>query len=542
MLVIGTGWTGLTAAREIADIGFSVLLVQGDEAEGHDRESGSAGRTWPVSDNELREELSGLKQRDGVRLLSGARLAGCSGTIGDYSLRLETREETFQERAGAVVLATETQAVPLLESYGLSGADNAVTLSRLENALASDKGEPNSALPLKPGDHVAFLSGFAQEGDPLSQRRILNCLHALDEQGYRTYFYTRNLKVADEGLEELAKEDRQLGTLIFKLEEWPTIGSDGGRIRHLDPVLEREIELEPALIVVEEKLRPSPANKGLARILNITAGEDGFLQEENIHRLAVYTNKRGVFAVGSARNILPPGQIRSDAANAALALKDEFRSLNQEMSGASASIDEDRCCLCLTCYRLCPHGAIHIEDKPIISSLTCQGCGLCASQCPQEAIRVVDPRWDEIKQTVSENLRAAKEGTPPRIVAYCCRNSAYEAGMAAYAFNRDLPPGLEVVDVPCAGSISHDVILSSLREGADGLLVLGCHSGACKSTHGNDYARYKSDRLRSLLEEVGLSRERIRFRTLADNMDVEFARYTREMEEGLLRLGRNPLA
>ncbi len=527
----------------MSDFGFSVLLVQGDGSQGQHKDGGSVEPSRPAPEQELQEELSGITQRDGVRLLSGARLVGCSGTIGDFVLHLESEDRTFEERAGAVVLATETRAVPLFESYGLAGADNAMTLSRLESILASETGDPSNALSLAKSERIAFLSGFAQEGDPLGQRRILNCLLTLDEQGYRTYFYTRNLKVADEGLEELTKEDRQLGSTIFKLEEWPTIDPGGKWIRHLDPVLEREVQLQPGLIVLEEKLLPSPENRRLAKILNITAPEDGFLQEENIHRLPVYTNKRGVFAVGSARNILSPRQIRSDAANVALALKDELHNLDEDLYGGRASIDEDICCSCLTCYRLCPHGAIHVEDKPVISSFSCQGCGLCASQCPQEAITVVDSRWDEIKQSVSERLRALKEeARSPRIVAYCCRNSAYEAGMAAYAFNRDLPSGLEVVDVPCAGSINHDVVLSSLREGADGLLVLGCHSGACKSTHGNTYAQHKSSRLGSILEEVGLSRERIRFRTLADNMDAEFARYTREMEESLLRLGTNPLA
>ena len=70
---------------------------------------------------------------------------------------------------------------------------------------------------------------------------------------------------------------------------------------------------------------------------------------------------------------------------------------------------------------------------------------------------------------------------------------------------------------------------------------LGCHSGACKSTRGTDYARYQGERLGAILEEVGLSRERIRFRTLAENMDADFAAYTREIEKVLLQMGPNPL-
>jgi len=519
------------------------VIEENDDPDGHGVGPEFPGPAWSVRNEALRDAYSRIREREDIRFLFGAKLTGCQGSIGSFRLCLETRDEVIEETVGAVVLATETEAVPLFESYGLSEAGNAETLSRLENMLDPKTGDKEAALSLTRGDQIALLSGFAREGDPLSQRRILNCLHDLDEMGYRTYVYTRNLKVADDGLEELAKEDRQLGTVFFKLEEWPKISADGRQISHLDPVLECEVQLEPKLIVLEEELLPATANQRLARTLNIASGEDGFLQEENIHRLPVHTNRRGIFAVGSARDIMTPEQIRNDAAHAAIALKDDFQALQNSLFGSRTFIDEDKCCACLTCYRLCPHGAITVEDKPVISMLDCQACGLCASQCPQGAISIPDIPWQETKQSVAESLREGKEtARSPRIIAYCCRNSAYDAGMAAQAFNRDLPSGLEIVEIPCAGSINHDLILSSLNEGADGLLILGCHFGACKSSQGNTYAQHASSRLGSILEEVGLSQERVRFRTLADNMDLEFARYTREMEENLHRLGRNPLA
>jgi heterodisulfide reductase subunit A-like polyferredoxin/coenzyme F420-reducing hydrogenase delta subunit len=540
--IVGSGWTGIIAAREVADFGFGVLLIhEHGEAEGPEGGAGFPDPTLAGNKQALQDAAGRLSQRENVRMLSGAKLTCCRGSIGSYTLCLETEEGIAEETVGAVVLATNIRAVPLIESYGLGEAKNAITLSRLESVLDPDREHDGTTPALNPGDRIAFLSGFVREGDTLTHCRILNCLHRLDEMGCRTYLYTRNLKVAEEGLEELAKEDRRLGTVFFKLEERPALSTDGSLITHLDPVLEREIQLEPTLIVLEEELLPGSGNRRLAGILNITPAGDGFLQEENVHRLPVRTNRLGVYSVGSARGIMTPEQIRSDAANAALAVKDDLDALRESLFGARASINEDKCCACLTCYRLCPHGAISLADRPVISSLTCQACGLCASHCPQEAISIHDIPWADIKHSVAESLRT-KKGDSPRIVAYCCRNSAYEAGMAAYAFERDLPSGLEIVAVPCAGSVNRDMILSSLEEGADGLLVLGCHSGACKSTWGTAFAGYQSERLGAILEEVGLSRERICFRTLAENMDADFAAYARKMEQDLMQLGANPLA
>ena len=539
---MGTGWTGLTAAREILDFGFGVVLVPGDES-GEGREGPrSLDRTPSVDEDALNQARAEIRSREDARFLPEAKLTGCRGEPGNFTLHLESGEQVFEESAAAVVLACELRSAPLLERYGLTRARNAVSLSGLEQMLASGTGE-NPGVPLpEQGKQIAFLFGFAQEGDPLNQRRILTSLRTLDEMGSGTCVYARNLKVADDGLVELAKTDRQLGTVIFKLDKAPDVSPDGSRIRHTDPVLEREVRVHPDLIVVEEQFLPGPANERLARVLNVIPNKDGFLQEENIHRLPVHTNRRGVFSVGTARGILSPEQIRSDAANAALVLHDEFRALRENVFQSRAFIDEDKCCVCLTCYRLCPHGAVSLEDKPVISSAACQGCGLCASQCPQEAISVLDTGLDAIEPSQAEDSPGSKDlAHVPGIIAFCCRNSAYDAGMAAYAFNRELPSGLDIVDVPCAGSITREQILNSLENGADGLLLLGCHSGACKSTRGTDYARYQSERLGAILEEVGLSRERIRFRTLAENMDADFAAYTRKMEKDLVQLGPNPL-
>lgn len=541
-MIIGTGWTGLTAAREIRDFGFNVLLVQGNEQEGEQEGSQLFHSAWSAKEHELQEAYAEFCQKEGIRFLPRARLTGCRGTIGSFTLRLETGDQVWEENVGAVVLACETRASPLLQSYGLEDAPNAISLSGLEKGLTSQTNGEDSLFLLQQGGQAAFISGFAQEGDHLNQRRILSSLQTLEEQGWWTFVYTRNLKVADDGLEELAQTDRQLGAIFFKLDECPDISPDGSQIRHKDPVLEREVLMQPDLIVVEEKLLPGPENERLAQVLKITPRENGFLQEENIHRLPVRTNRKGIFSIGSSREIMTPAQTRSDAANAALALKEDFRELQENLFGERAFIDEDKCCVCLTCYRLCPHGAISLEDRPVISSLACQGCGLCASECPQEAISILETPGEEIKGSLAERIQAPDPGATPRIIAYCCQNSAYEAGMAAYVFNRDLPQGLKIVEVPCAGSISPDLILSDLREGVDGLLLLGCHPGACKSSKGNSFAQYNSHRLGSILEEVGLSRKRIRFRTLADNMDIEFSRYTKEMEESLVQLGQNPLA
>jgi coenzyme F420-reducing hydrogenase delta subunit len=125
----------------------------------------------------------------------------------------------------------------------------------------------------------------------------------------------------------------------------------------------------------------------------------------------------------------------------------------------------------------------------------------------------------------------------PRIIAFLCQNSAYEAAEMARLFGEALPQGLQMIKVPCAGKVDVDYILTAFQAGADGVLVLACHKDNCKSLRGNTFADWRVEDTRRMLEEVGLEKERLQFATIASNMPVEFARIIRKMEEEIEALG-----
>jgi len=53
--------------------------------------------------------------------------------------------------------------------------------------------------------------------------------------------------------------------------------------------------------------------------------------------------------------------------------------------------DEEKCVNCLTCWVYCPDSAIIVKDNKIvgIDLEHCKGCGICAKQCPKQAIKMV---------------------------------------------------------------------------------------------------------------------------------------------------------
>jgi len=79
---------------------------------------------------------------------------------------------------------------------------------------------------------------------------------------------------------------------------------------------------------------------------------------------------------------------------------------------------------------------------------------------------------------------------------------------------------VNLIEVPCAGSLGQDAILAAFELGADGVMVLTCHDDNCHSRTGNRLARSRVDHTQAFLERYGRA-GRLVFRTTAANMEAE---------------------
>ncbi|MDD5676099.1 MAG: hydrogenase iron-sulfur subunit [Chitinivibrionales bacterium] len=97
------------------------------------------------------------------------------------------------------------------------------------------------------------------------------------------------------------------------------------------------------------------------------------------------------------------------------------------------------------------------------------------------------------------------------IVAFLCNWCSYAGADLAGVSRLQYPANVRVIRVPCSGRVDPLYIVKALQEGADGVLVSGCHPGDCHYLSGNLFARRKFAMLKEFLVYLGIEPQRVQF-------------------------------
>ena len=177
--------------------------------------------------------------------------------------------------------------------------------------------------------------------------------------------------------------------------------------------------------------------------------------------------------------------------------------------GAGAAVDKEKCIACLTCVRVCPY------EVPVLERGTaevvvdqCQACGLCASECPAKAITMKLYSDDDMLRDIRSAVRRASGNGEPAIVGFTCRYCSF-AGTDANVVKAKLPKNVRTIDVLCSGKVDMLYLLKAFEAGADGVFVAGCVAGECHNDKGNVHAGQRVAYVKKLLDEIGLGGARL---------------------------------
>lgn len=127
------------------------------------------------------------------------------------------------------------------------------------------------------------------------------------------------------------------------------------------------------------------------------------------------------------------------------------------------------------------------------------------------------------------------KGFKPRIVAFLCNWCTYRGADLAGTSRLSYPANVRTIRVMCTGSIDPVYVVKALLDGADGVLIGGCHPGDCHYQSGNYKASRKMEILKSVLRSTGVDEERVWLRWISASEGSLF-RDTIEEFVGVLNL------
>lgn len=512
-LIIGSGPCAIHAAEN--------LLVQGVETV--------------VAVKETEHAIIKNLKSDKAEILLNVRVKGCKGFAGNFEVSMDVDGKKLLRSVSNIIIAEEGFRKSRVSEYNLIPTDSVIALSEFLKKSNSDASFANA-------DQLVFVTGLYGGGNPVITSEIMQaCLRLQTDLSIETYILTRDLKIGANGLEKLYRDTKKAGTVYVKFTEvLPDIiqGSDGKVcISFLDEVTGENLRLAPDVTIIDEDIFPSDYLNSLADIFGIDTDSAGFAQTDNVHRLSVFTNRKGIIVAGPSRGIQSPGEQWVDAENAVISTLQLFENGLDDVA-KKAEINPGKCVRCLTCLRICPHRAISLKIRLSVETASCESCGICAAECPKGAININGfASYDILDDPDEYEVKGDHETFVPVLIAFCCSRSAARAWELAAHMALDLPQGLRVVEIPCGGIVSLDYVFAAFKSDADAVLVLTCHEGNCNSEQGNIYAKRRVDSIAGLLSQMGFEKDRLKVVSIASNMGKEFSDITRNFEKRIKELG-----
>ena len=133
-------------------------------------------------------------------------------------------------------------------------------------------------------------------------------------------------------------------------------------------------------------------------------------------------------------------------------------------------------------------------------------------------------------------------GFNPEILTFCCNWCSYAGADLAGVSRFQYPPNIRIVRVMCSGRVDPSFVLKALKDGADGVLITGCHIGDCHYITGNEYTKERFERLHGIIiKQLGINPKRVRLEWIGASEGTKFVEAINSFVEAIKELGPSPL-
>jgi F420-non-reducing hydrogenase iron-sulfur subunit len=130
----------------------------------------------------------------------------------------------------------------------------------------------------------------------------------------------------------------------------------------------------------------------------------------------------------------------------------------------------------------------------------------------------------------------------PKIVGFLCNWCSYAGADLAGVSRIQYPPNIRIIRVMCSGRVDPIFVLEAFKNGADGVLIAGCHLPSdCHYINGNFETLRRVTLLKTVIQQFGIEPERLRLEWISASEGEKFAATIRDMVQQIKQLGPSPL-
>ncbi len=429
-LVIGGGVAGMAAALALADQGHEVHLLESQERlGGHARQLDQTSQGSSVA--QIIEEMAArVVGHDNITLHTSSTLRETSGFIGNFASVIgptgggNDGEGAIEIKHAVTIVATGGQEYRPGDGELGWGHPQVTTQEQLTVDLRD--AAPGAAADQL--DSVVMIQCVGSRNDDMPSCSRVCCTTAVQNAieikrrrpQSRVAILYRDIRTFG-FREQLYRQAREAGVIFinFADDQPPQVQSgDDGRLDVVvtDSMSARQVRLKATQVVLSAGIRPADLNEQVGKLLKVPLTIEGFFLEAHIKLRPVDFATEGVFVAGLAHGpkFLEESIVQAQAAagRAATVLAQDHLTVG----GMVSVVDQDRCAACLSCVRNCPYNVPEIRDGvAYIEPAACQGCGVCASECPAKAIELAgftDEQLLEAERCLLAGYETAAEGAP----------------------------------------------------------------------------------------------------------------------------------
>jgi quinone-modifying oxidoreductase subunit QmoB len=554
---------------------------------------------------DIAERIAEVEHHERITVHTGATIERIAGQPGQFDVSLKANGSSTQFRVGAIVQATgwKPYDATKLGHLGYGRCPNVITNVEMEAQLRAGRVvRPGDG---KPARRIAFIQcAGSRDKDHLPYCSAVCCRVTIKQAllarqldpGCEAYVLYKDIRTPGQ-YEEFYRRAQEDAAIFFTKADVTGVSEAADH----NPVVEAEhtllgdqLRLEADLVVLATGMVPASADgEAIRRYVDakavVAAGQAGAQLEsaketvghlKHLEGTAILnldyrqgpdlpalrydfsdshficfpyeTRRTGIYAAGCVRAPNDAQACREDGAGAALKA---IQTLELAAGGAAVQprigdrsypeFNLQRCTQCKRCTEECPFGTLNedVKGTPQPNPLRCRRCGICLGACPERIISFKDYSVEIVSSMIKAVQIPDEFEEKPRLLGLICENDAYPALDVAGLRRLPHSPFIRFIPVRCLGSVNVVWIADALARGFDGILLLGCKSGAdyqCHFIRGSELMATRSTNIRDKLKQLALEEERVRIEEISIADSARLPEIVNEFAAQIEAIGLNP--